>query len=109
MLSKNLTTAIFYTCGVCNLKCRYCQIDKSPVLRKIDEALEESFKGDYYFERVKKYFPNKWQLERVETWGGEPFLHMDRIYPLLHQLINYYPYLREFHSSTNFSYPEWIN
>lgn len=109
MLSKNLEIAVFYTCGVCNLKCRYCQIDKSPILKKIDEALAESFKGDYYFERVKKYFPNKWQLHRVETWGGEPFLHMDRIYPLLHQLINHYPYLKEFHSSTNFSYPEWLD
>ncbi len=109
MLSKTLKTAIFYTCGVCNLKCRYCQIDKSPILKKIDDALAESFKGDYYFERVKKYFPNRWQLERIETWGGEPFLHMDRIYPLLHQLINHYPYLKELHSSTNFSYPEWLD
>lgn len=109
MLSKNLQTAIFYTCGVCNLKCRYCQIDKSPILKQIDEALEKSFEGDYYFERVKKYFPNKWQLKRIETWGGEPFLHMDRIYPLLHQLIGYYPYLETLFSSTNFSYPEWLD
>ena len=78
-------------------------------LKQIDEALEKSFDGNYYFERVKKYFPNKWQLKRVETWGGEPFLHMDRIYPLVHQLINYYPYFEEMFSSTNFSYPEWID
>lgn len=109
MLSKNLNTAIFYTCGTCNLKCRYCQIDKSPILKQIDEALEESFKGDYYLKRVQKYFPNKWQLTRIETWGGEPFLKMDRIYPLLHQLIEHYPYLEELFSSTNFSYPEWID
>lgn len=110
MLSKDLNTAIFYTCGVCNLKCRYCQIDKSPILKQIDKALEDSFKEEnYYFERVKKYFPNKWQLKRIETWGGEPFLAMDRIYPLLHQLINYYPYLEELFSSTNFSYSEWLD
>ena len=44
MLSKNLEIAVFYTCGVCNLKCRYCQIDKSPILKKIDEALADSSK-----------------------------------------------------------------
>ena len=109
MLSKDLETAIFYTCGICNLKCKYCGIDKSPILKQIDEALEKSFQGDYYFERVKKYFPNQWQLKRIETWGGEPFMRMDRIYPLLHQLINYYPYLDSLFSSTNFSYPEWLD
>ena len=38
--NKERTTAILYTCGVCNLQCRYCGIDKNPVLKTIDEALE---------------------------------------------------------------------
>ena len=84
MSVKERDTAIFYTCGVCNLQCRYCGIDKNPILKEIDKALEESFKGDYYIERIKKYFPNRGQLKRLETWGGEPFLRMDRIYPLVH-------------------------
>jgi sulfatase maturation enzyme AslB (radical SAM superfamily) len=83
MINK-LNTAIFYTCGVCNLQCRYCGIDKNPVLKEIDKALEKSFEGDYYFNCVKKYFPNRGQLKRIETWGGEPFLKMERIFPLLH-------------------------
>ena len=103
------SAAVLYTCGICNLNCRYCTIDKNPVLKDIDNELEESFKGDYYFNRIKEYFPRKDQLKRVETWGGEPFLRMDRIYPLVHKLIEYYPYFREMFSSTNFSYDEWIN
>lgn len=99
-------TAIFYTCGICNLQCRYCGIDKNPILKEIDNKLDESFNGDYYFERLKKYF-KKGQLKKIETWGGEPFLHMDRIYNLLHQIINYYPYFDSMYSSTNFSYPQW--
>ena len=102
-------TAIFYPCGVCNLNCRYCTIDKNPVLKLIDDQLEESFKGDYYFERVKTYFPRRDQLKRVETWGGEPFLKMHRIYPLVHQLIEYYPFFTTMFSSTNFSYDTWID
>lgn len=51
MTKNNLNTAIFYTCGVCNLNCQYCGIDKNPILKKIDDALEKSFGdgGEYYF------------------------------------------------------------
>lgn len=108
MVKTNFDTAVFYTCGTCNLQCKYCNIDKNPILVEIDKALEKSFEGDYYFERVKKYFPNRGKLKRIETWGGEPFLRMDRIYPTLHNLISYYPYLDEMFSSTNFSYDSWI-
>lgn len=109
MIYKNndRNTAIFYTCGLCNLQCRYCGIHKSPILKDIDILLEQSFKGDYYFNRVKEYFPRKDMLKSFETWGGEPFLHMERLHDTLHNLINYYPYFSNGFSSTNFSYPEW--
>ena len=106
---KNRSIAIFYTCGTSNLKCTYCGIDKNPILAKIDKALEESFKGDYYFNQVQKYFPYPDQLKRIETWGGEPFLGMDRIHHTLHKIIEHYPYFDQMYSSTNFSYPEWTD
>ena len=103
------TTAVFYTCGTCNLNCRYCHIDKNPVLVEIDKKLEESFKGDYYFNRVKAYFPKPYMLRTVETWGGEPFLHMDRLHDLVRKLIKEYPYFDSMYSSTNFSYSTWLD
>lgn len=106
-INKNRDIAIFYTSGVCNLNCRYCSIDKNPVLKEIDEALAKSFEGDYYFNQMKKLFPDRTQLRRIETWGGEPFLYMERIHPVLHQIINYYPYFDQMFSSTNFSYDAW--
>lgn len=106
--NKERNTAILYTCGVCNLQCRYCGIDKNPVLKTIDQALEKSFEGDYYFNRLKEYF-QKGQLTSIETWGGEPFLRMDRIHNLVNQVIDYYPYFNHMYSSTNFSYPQWID
>jgi sulfatase maturation enzyme AslB (radical SAM superfamily) len=110
MLKTNLHTAVLYTCGTCNLQCTYCGIDKSPILKKIDEALEASFADEnYYFERIKKYFPDRGQLTRIETWGGEPFLQMQRIYPLLDKVIAHYPYFEHMFSSTNFSYPSWTD
>lgn len=109
MINKNSSrnTAIFYTCGTCNLNCRYCGINKNLILKDIDKVLEESFKGDYYFKRVKEYFPRKDMLTSFETWGGEPFFHMERLYPTLRKLIEYYPFLKEGFSSTNFSYSSW--
>ena len=43
--------AVFYPTATCNLKCRYCGIDKNPILLQIDDALGESFEGDYYFNK----------------------------------------------------------
>lgn len=101
--------AILFPCATCNLSCKYCTIDKSPALNQIDEALEKSFKGDYYFNRIQEYFPQRYQLQKLATWGGEPFLHMERIYETLHKLINYYPYFNSLFCSTNFSYPDWTD
>lgn len=108
-MKYHFTTAVVYPTGVCNLNCRYCGINKNPALKEIDEKLGESFKGDYYFNQIKKYFPRKDLLQSMETWGGEPFIHMDRIHNLVRQLINYYPYFNSMFSSTNFSYDSWID
>lgn len=63
--NKERKVAVLYTCGTCNLNCRYCNIDKSPILIDIDKQLEESFKGDYYFNQFKKYFPLPYMLHEV--------------------------------------------
>ena len=108
-MQENRSVAVLFTCGICNLNCRYCNIDKNPALLEIDKILDESFQGDYYFNRIKQYFPDRSQLRTIETWGGEPFLKMDRIYNLLHSVIDYYPYFNNMYSSTNFSYDSWLN
>lgn len=102
-------TAIFYSCGICNLNCNYCCIDKNPILKEIDKELGESFQGDYYFNQVKKYFPLPGSLRQIETWGGEPFLKMERMHNLIRQLCGYYFYFNSFYSSTNFSFPQWAD
>lgn len=102
------STVVVYTTGVCNLNCTYCYIDKNPALREIDRILEESFKGDYYINFIKEMFPDRNQLKCLETWGGEPFLGMNRVYNLIQQLIDYYPNFNSFFSSTNLSTENWI-
>lgn len=36
-------------------------------------------------------------------------MYIERIIPLMHKLIKYYPYFDTYYSSTNFSYPQWID
>lgn len=98
---------VLYTTATCNLNCVYCYIDKNPALVKIDNELDKSFQGDYYFQFAKEMFPNPKQLEWVEFWGGEPTLRLDRAYHTVEQLIGYYPNLSNFFLSTNFTGDNW--
>lgn len=109
MQNNTFNTLVLFPTGICNLNCRYCGIDKNPALQQIDAALGASFEGTYYQEQIKKYFPDTYKLEELQTWGGEPFIHLERIYPIVEWLIDEYPYFYHFYSSTNFSYPEWLS
>ena len=104
------TKAILYSTAVCNLNCTYCYINKNKGLSAIDQVLAESFADPgYYFDFIRDYFPNRGDLQTLEVWGAETFLHMERVHPTLHKLIGHYPFFRDFFASTNFSYPEWTD
>lgn len=92
---------VLYLTATCNLNCRYCYIDKSPALQKIDELIEESYKGDYYINFLKKMYPDPKQLIRMEFWGGEPSYGLPRAERTVRQALDYYPNLSEFFMSTN--------
>lgn len=91
------TTAILYSTATCNLNCTYCYINKNKGLSSIDKILAESFADpNYYIDFIKKYFPNRNDLQSLEVWGGETFIHMERVHHILHQLIDQYPFFRRF-------------
>ena len=92
---------VLYLTATCNLKCRYCYIDKSPVLQDIDKILEDTWKTDYFFNFMKKMFPNRGQLQRIEMWGGEPSYGLPRVNKTIRQAIDYYTNLNGFMMSTN--------
>lgn len=106
-MEKDREILVLYTTAVCNLKCKYCYIDKNPALKKIDDILDESFKSDYYFNFAKKMFPDKYQLKEVQFWGGEPSIRLDRSFYTVNKLIKYYPNLSKFMTSTNFTIDNW--
>jgi len=106
---KDRKTLVLYSTAVCNLKCTYCFIDKNPALQKIDQLLDESYKGDYYFNFAKQVFPDPNQLEEIQIWGGEPTLNFHRIIPTIHKLLDYYPNLNQFMFSTNLAHEHAVD
>ena len=93
---------IFYLTATCNLKCKYCFIDKSPCLIEIDKILSKSFENDYYFDFAKQIIEAQ-KLTEIQFWGGEPSYGLPRFYKLLPKFIEYYPNLTDFFMSTNFT------
>lgn len=100
MKKEQRTICVLYITATCNLKCKYCYIDKSPVLSKIDHLLEESFKGDYYFNFMKDMFDQS-KLTELEFWGGEPSYGLKRAIPTVKKAIEYFPNLTHFMMSSN--------
>lgn len=103
------STLVLYTTATCNLNCSYCYIDKNPALQKIDAVLDESFKGDYYFNFTKRMFPDRYQLEELQIWGGEPTLRLDRCFYTVDKLIGYYPNFSRVMFSSNFTGDYWMD
>ena len=108
MLPPKLTILNLYTAAICNLNCIYCYIDKSPSLQKIDDILDKSFSSDYYFNYSKKIFKPE-ELQEIHFWGGEPSMGLHRMYALLPKFIEYYPNLKGFAMSTNFTIATWFD
>ena len=105
---QDRNSIVLYTTAVCNLKCRYCYIDKNPALVTIDNILDESFSGDYYINYAKEVFPDRNQLKEIQMWGGEPTIRMDRAFHTIDAIIDYYPKVEKIMFSTNFTTKNWF-
>lgn len=107
-MKQNREICVLYVTATCNLQCKYCYIDKSPVLVSIDNMLEQSYQGDYYFNFMQEMF-EKDKLNRMEFWGGEPTYGLVRAIPTVKKALNYFPNLNHFFLSTNLSLPSCVS
>lgn len=109
-MKSSYKVLVLYPSATCNLNCTYCYIDKSPVLKQIDEILDRSFATDYYFDFAKEIMDDHPEnLEKLEFWGGEPSIGLHRMYNLLPKFIEYFPNLHEFMMSTNLTPKNWFD
>lgn len=105
----NRHTCVLYLTATCNLRCKYCYIDKSTVLQEIDKMLIEHYKTDYFFNFMQEIFPDPAQLTRIEFWGGEPSYGLPRVIPTIKKAIAKYYNLHHFMMSTNLTTETWLN
>lgn len=99
---ENIRNIIVFPTALCNLNCSYCYITKSPELKLVDQELEESFKGDYYIDFMKEVLgDNIGNITRLDYWGAESALYLDRTFRLTEQLIDLAPNFNSIVFSTN--------
>lgn len=101
-LREKKKTVTLTPTSMCNLNCSYCYVDKTD-LKEAEKRIKQSFDGDYYFDLCKRLFPNKDELGRLELWGGEPLLFIERPLPVMKKIIEYYECINEIFFSTNFA------
>lgn len=94
--------------GHCNLRCKYCFINKenAKVFEEITKELIELIDSGYYPKRIQEIFPERDQLmrfDRMEFWGGEPLLNSEHMAKAVNQMLDVTPNIRHISFSSNFA------
>ena len=105
-----ITTIILYDTALCNLNCRYCFISKNEAMLALDKEIAESFADpNYYYNLAKEYTDSDLsQIKRIEVWGGEPLLYLERTYNFIEQIINTSSCFEEIVFSSNYCHNKVI-
>lgn len=93
-----MDAAEILTTGWCPHKCTYCYIPKSEVMKELHQEIIADLETGEYIERLKKIYGDG--LETLGFWGTEPTLTLDLIQPMLPQLTQAFPKLKEMSFST---------
>ncbi len=65
------------TSGTCPLRCSYCYIPKSEVMKEIHEKIEEDLESGVFLDRLETVYGE--HLEHLGFWGTEPLLTLPLI------------------------------
>lgn len=94
-----MEAAEILTTGWCPHNCKYCYIPKNEVMRGLHNEIVADLKTGKHIERLKKIYGDG--LKTLGFWGTEPTLTLDLIRPLLPQLTQAFPKLKEMSFSTS--------
>lgn len=101
-----------YDTSLCNLNCKYCFISKNPTINEVDKELEQCFSNENYFSDLLQSYCSLEEIKdiaRLEVWGGEPLLKLERIFPFIKKLVNLSPSFNEIFFSSNFAHNNVIS
>lgn len=99
----SISNITLYMTSKCNLKCKYCYIEKNQnFLNAIDTPIAENLLS-YWSQALEFDKDIKYTLQSLTFCGGEPFLYFDRIYSIVPPFLKECKYLNTFNFSTNFT------
>lgn len=102
---SSFKSVVVYPTALCNLKCRYCYVDKNKYLEIADKELAKSFEGNYYIDYLNELLNNDLSnIKLLQLWGSESTLFMNRPFGFIHSLIEQAPNFNSLMLSTNLSH-----
>lgn len=110
MNKPSLYNLTLYSSALCNLKCKYCFIHKSPLLQEMEKLIEQYCNSDYYFDfldRLSPYFSYD-GLKNISYWGGEPSIGFKRFANVTMDFMKKYKTIDTLKFSSNFTYKDLI-
>lgn len=109
-MKNNLYDLTLYASALCNQRCKYCFIYKSPLLQKVEDEIIEYCNVEYYddfMEKLSPYF-NYDKMKTISLWGGEPSIGFKRFTPIICHYFEKYSSLQEVMFSSNFTYEHFL-
>ena len=107
MNERKITGLTLISSAVCNLNCSFCFLNKNSSYKDFDHELQLAWQNQTYLKSVIKTLSmlhvNANDISSICLWGGEPLLSIDNLIPSLPELFQYFQYLDEMWTSTNFA------
>lgn len=86
-----------FSSATCNLKCKYCYIPKTGLMKSLQKEAVEKLENKSWLDSLEEVYGK--DLEYFGLWGTEPTLTLDKV-PLF-DLLDRFPKLKEISFSTN--------
>ncbi len=96
---KRRVAAEMFSAAFCPLNCQYCYIPKTPLMKDLQEELNESLKKGEIVSELKKFYGK--ELKHLGLWGAEPTLNLPLIKNMLPALLEEFPELERIAFSTS--------
>lgn len=94
---QRLKAAEQFSSGVCNLKCKYCYIPKTPLMSSLHKDIVEKIGSKEWLDSLEKTYGK--ELEYLGLWGAEPTMTLDCI--PIEVALRRFPKLKSISFSTN--------
>jgi len=94
-----VVAAELFSSAVCPLKCKYCYIPKTNLMKQLNQELIKELKIGSFIVDLKEIYGEN--LEALGLWGAEPTITLKLIEKRIPELINNFPKIKTISFSTS--------